>query len=401
MMMTAPAPLLSSCNQAGTPASSPCIPNHGGDTDSDDDLTTRSSACPPRQRKGSLKRPLASMYDSVQPCDLEMLKVIGRGTFAQQVALAKDRLTSHVYAVKSCDKQNLVNRKQVVHTWTEKHILEKLRGHPFIVTLFSTFSTPDEVHFVLEYCPGGELFYHLHQQDRFDDASVQFYAAEVLTALQSLHVANIVYRDLKPENVLLDAGGHIRLADFGFCKDIGESDRTYSFCGSPEYLSPEMIRRRGHTVATDMWSFGCFCFELAVGHPPFQLHDDAALPALFESITAGRMYYPPQLSPTFVSFLKRCLDVNPATRFTATEAMDHPFFKDIVWAQVLARQLTPPFVPPSNGVECTQNFDDDFTSESPRSPTLLEMKQQHKRQQQLHHPPQHDGDDPVDVFCNF
>ncbi|RHZ05447.1 hypothetical protein DYB26_007758, partial [Aphanomyces astaci] len=308
MMMTAPAPLLTSCNQAGTPASSPCIPNHGGDTDSDDDLTTRSSACPPRQRKGSLKRPLASMYDNVQPCDLEMLKVIGRGTFAQQVALAKDRLTSHVYAVKSCDKQNLVNRKQVVHTWTEKHILEKLRGHPFIVTLFSTFSTPDEVHFVLEYCPGGELFYHLHQQDRFDDASVQFYAAEVLTALQSLHVANIVYRDLKPENVLLDAGGHIRLADFGFCKDIGY----------------------------------------------------------------------------------------PATRFTATEAMDHPFFEDIVWAQVLARQLTPPFVPPSNGVECTQNFDDDFTSESPRSPTLLEMKQQHKRQQQLHHPPQHDGDDPVD-----
>ncbi|KAG9410839.1 hypothetical protein AC1031_018861 [Aphanomyces cochlioides] len=175
-----------------------------------------------RRRKGSLKRPLQSC--DVEPADLEMLKVIGRGTFAQQVALAKDRQTSNVYAVKSCDKQNLVKRKQVVHTWTEKRILEKLRGHPFIVTLFSTFSTPDEVHFVLEYCPGGELFYHLHQQDRFDDVSVQFYAAEVLTALHSLHTANIVYRDLKPENVLLDAAGHIRLADFGFCKDIGHDD---------------------------------------------------------------------------------------------------------------------------------------------------------------------------------
>ncbi|ETW04720.1 AGC protein kinase, variant [Aphanomyces invadans] len=310
MMATSASPHLSPCNQSGTPPSSPCSPSRC----SNDDVST--SMFPPRQRKGSLKRPLATEYDKVQPSDLEMLKVIGRGTFAQQVALAKDRQTSNVYAVKSCDKQNLVKRKQVVHTWTEKRILEKLRGHPFIVTLFSTFSTPDEIHFVLEYCPGGELFYHLHQQDRFDDVSVQFYAAEVLTALQSLHSANIVYRDLKPENVLLDAGGHIRLADFGFCKDMGECDRTYSFCGSPEYLSPEMIRRRGHTIATDMWSFGCFCFELAMGYPPFQIHNDD-LSALFESIQAGRVYFPPQLNPTFVSFLQRCLDINVRSSMVA------------------------------------------------------------------------------------
>ncbi|CAK4403497.1 unnamed protein product [Aphanomyces euteiches] len=343
-----------------------------------------------RRRKGSLKRPLQSC--DVEPADLEMLKVIGRGTFAQQVALAKDRQTSNVYAVKSCDKQNLVKRKQVVHTWTEKRILEKLRGHPFIVTLFSTFSTPDEVHFVLEYCPGGELFYHLHQQDRFDDVSVQFYAAEVLTALHSLHTANIVYRDLKPENVLLDAAGHIRLADFGFCKDIGDAERTFSFCGSPEYLSPEMIKRRGHTVATDMWSFGCFCYELAVGHPPFQMQNDA-LPALFESIQRGFVYFPPSLNPCFVAFVKGCLDVNPATRFTTAQAMDHPFFKDIAWSDVLARHLKPPFIPPVDGIESTQNFDDDFTSESPRSPTLLDMK--HKRLAQDAPSPE------VDVFVDF
>ncbi|KAF0684523.1 Aste57867_23522 [Aphanomyces stellatus] len=358
---------------------------------STDDGSASPTAFAPR-RQGSLKRPLT--YDSVQAADLEMLKVIGRGTFAQQVALAKHRQTSRVYAIKSCDKQNLVKRKQVVHTWTEKHILEKLRGHPFIVTLFSTFSTLDEVHFVLEYCPGGELFYHLHQQDRFDDVSVQFYAAEVLTALHSLHTANIVYRDLKPENVLLDAAGHVRLADFGFCKDIGDSDRTFSFCGSPEYLSPEMIGRRGHAVATDMWSFGCFCYELAVGHPPFQMQNDA-LPVLFESIKRGCVHFPPELNPTFVAFLKGCLDSNPTTRFTAAQAMDHPFFKDIVWSDVLARHLTPPFVPPVDGVECTQNFDDDFTSESPRSPTLMEMKSKRLNCVAPDNTPE------ADVFCDF
>ncbi|KDO34001.1 AGC protein kinase [Saprolegnia parasitica CBS 223.65] len=317
-------------------------------------------------RRPSLKRPL-EVDAEFEPSDLQLLKVIGRGTFAQQVALAKDRHTSNVYAVKSCDKQNLVQRKQVVHTWTEKKILEQLRGHPFVVTLFSTFATPDEVHFVLEYCPGGELFYHLHQHDHFNEAIVRFYAAEVLCALKSLHSANIVYRDLKPENVLLDAQGHIRLADFGFCKDLGDCDRTYSFCGSPEYLSPEMIARRGHSTATDMWSFGCFCYELAVGHPPFQLHEDS-LPDLFSAIRAGRVYYPQELSPTFVTFLKGCLETDIATRLTASKAMDEPFFDGVNWKKVWALQNEPPFQPCVLGSECTRNFDDDFTSESPRSP---------------------------------
>ncbi|OQR85371.1 protein kinase [Achlya hypogyna] len=320
-----------------------------------------------QERRVSLKRPLQADAE-VMPADLELLKVIGRGTFAQQVALAKDRHTSLVYAVKSCDKQNLVRRKQVVHTWTEKKILEQLRGHPFVVTLFSTFATSDEVHFVLEYCPGGELFYHLHQQDHFNESIVRFYAAEVLCALKSLHSSNIVYRDLKPENVLLDAQGHVRLADFGFCKDLSDTERTYSFCGSPEYLSPEMIARRGHSLATDMWSFGCFCYELAVGHPPFQLHNDS-LPELFDNIRAGRVYYPPELSPSFVTFLKGCLETDTTVRLTALRAMNEPFFEGVDWKAVWARQNPPPFQPSVSSSECTQNFDDDFTSESPRSPT--------------------------------
>ncbi|KAG9410840.1 hypothetical protein AC1031_018862 [Aphanomyces cochlioides] len=141
-----------------------------------------------------------------------------------------------------------------------------------------------------------------------------------------------------------------------------------------------------------MWSFGCFCYELAVGHPPFQMQNDA-LPALFESIQRGFVYFPPSLNPCFVAFVKGCLDVNPATRFTTAQAMDHPFFKDIAWSGVLARHLKPPFIPPVDGIESTQNFDDDFTSESPRSPTLLDMK--HKRLAQDAPGPE------VDVFVDF
>lgn len=298
----------------------------------------------------------------IDPQDLKLLKVIGRGTFAQQVALAKHAGTSSVYVVKTLAKDKLVQRKQVAHTLAEKRVLEDLGGHPFIVKLFSAFQTDRDLNFVLEYCQGGELFFHLQQQQqqKFDEHATRFYAAEVLSALAALHANGVVYRDLKPENVLLDAQGHVKLADFGFAKQqMGPGQRTYSFCGSPEYLSPEMVAKDGHGIETDMWSFGCFCYELLTGSPPFQCDNMARL---FNLIKQGRVWYPPSMSGSARSLLEGLLRVNPASRLTAEQAKAHPFFKSIDWDELLLRRVTPPIVPECAGRECTQNFDDGFTT---------------------------------------
>ncbi|CAI5735746.1 unnamed protein product [Hyaloperonospora brassicae] len=299
----------------------------------------------------------------IDPYELTLLTVVGRGTFARQVALAKHKNTKNLYVVKTLDKRALLQRKQVVHTLTEKKVLEKLDGHPFIVKLYSAFQTERDLHFVLEYCQGGELFFHLQQQHshNFDEHATRFYAAEVLAALSDLHARGIVYRDLKPENVLLDAQGHVKLTDFGFAKqDMKAGQRTYSFCGSPEYLSPEMVKKNGHGIETDMWSFGCFIYELLTGSPPFRCDN---MLRLFRLIEQGRVWYPPFLSGHAMSLLKGLLCTNPAGRLTAAQAMEHPFFKlSLDWRELYQRQVTPPIVPVCRGRESTENFDEDFTT---------------------------------------
>ncbi|EEY64893.1 protein kinase, putative [Phytophthora infestans T30-4] len=324
-----------------------------------DDLTT------PRPTVGvsGSVSPKNESVAAIDPHQLKLLKVIGRGTFARQVALARHSETQSMYVVKTLDKSKLVQRKQVVHTLAEKKVLEKLGGHPFIVKLYSSFQTDRDLNFVLEYCQGGELFFHLQQQfaQKFDENTTRFYAAEVLAALSELHVNGVVYRDLKPENVLLDAQGHVKLADFGFAKqDMGPGQRTYSFCGSPEYLSPEMVKKNGHGMETDMWSFGCFIYELLTGSPPFQCDD---MHRLFRLIQQGRVWYPPYLSGHAMSLLKGLLCVNPARRLTAAQAMGHPFFTlALNWDELIQRQVAPPIVPVCHGCDCTDNFDDDFTN---------------------------------------
>ncbi|KAF1781302.1 Tautomerase/MIF superfamily [Phytophthora cactorum] len=270
-------------------------------------------------------RPKNESVAAIDPHQLKLLKVIGRGTFARQVALARHSETQSMYVVKTLDKSKLLQRKQVVHTLAEKKVLEKLGGHPFIVKLYSSFQTDRDLNFVLEYCQGGELFFHLQQQ-----------FSQMLAALGELHANGVVYRDLKPENVLLDAQGHVKLADFGFAKqDMGPGQRTYSFCGSPEYLSPEMVKKDGHGMETDMWSFGCFIYELLTGSPPFQCDD---MHRLFRLIQQGR----------------GLLCVNPASRLTAAQAMEHPFFTlSLNWDELIQRQVTPPIVPVCHGCDCT------------------------------------------------
>ncbi|KAI9906989.1 hypothetical protein PsorP6_002782 [Peronosclerospora sorghi] len=309
---------------------------------------------------------------AIDPHDLQLLKVIGRGTFARQVALAKHKKNQSMYVIKTLDKKTLSQRKQVIHTITEKRVLEKLDGHPFIVKLYSAFQTDRDLHFILEYCQGGELFFHLQQQlsQKFDEKATRFYAAEVLAGISELHKYGVVYRDLKPENVLLDAQGHVKLADFGFAKqDMSPGKRTYSFCGSPEYLSPEMVQKNGHGIETDIWSLGCFIYELLTGSPPFQCAD---MHRLFRLIQQGHVWYPPYLSGHAISLLKGLLCVNPANRLTAAQAMEHPFFKLwLKWVDVFERKVKPPIVPVCHSRDCTDNFDNDFTNAPGHEPSAV------------------------------
>eukprot|EP00494_Astrolonche_serrata_P031107 UN31376 len=177
--------------------------------------------------------------------------------------------SGQIYAMKVLKKKQLVKRKQVDHTKTERRILANI-DNPFIVSLRYAFQTPAKLYLCLDFFNGGELFFHLKREGRFSQRRSKFYAAEILLGLECLHTNDIIYRDLKPENILLDHEGHIKITDFGLSKDSIESDSvTHTFCGTPEYLAPEILQQRGHGKAVDWWSFGTLLYEMMTGLPPF------------------------------------------------------------------------------------------------------------------------------------
>ena len=185
-----------------------------------------------------------------------------------------------VFALKILRKVDIIRLKQVEHIQSERTTLASVAGHPFITTLITTFSDADNLYMLLDYCPGGEVFTYLRRNKRFDEYTSRFYAAEICLILEFLHEhQGIAYRDLKPENILIDADGHLKLVDFGFAKRIGRKE-TYTLCGTPEYLAPEVIRNNGHSTAVDWWAFGILVYEFLVGQPPFwDDHTDEDLPA--------------------------------------------------------------------------------------------------------------------------
>ena len=194
--------------------------------------------------------------------------MLGKGAFGK-VMLAKANDTQTIYAMKALNKQTLIERNEITHTKTERKALEDTH-HPFLVHLRFAFQTPTKLYLVMDYCNGGELFYHLKTAGRFAEPRARLYAAEITSALHHLHTLKIIYRDLKPENVLLDFEGHVRITDFGLAKDAMElSDKTHTFCGTPDYLAPEIISQKGHGRAVDWWSLGTMIYEMLGGLPPF------------------------------------------------------------------------------------------------------------------------------------
>jgi serum/glucocorticoid-regulated kinase 2 len=235
--------------------------------------------------------------------DFELLKVIGKGSFGKVMQVRK-KDTGRIYAMKIIKKAHIVERDEVAHTLAERTVLTKL-NHPFIVPLKYSFQSPEKLYLCLAFVNGGELFFHLQQEDKFSEDRAKFYIAELLCALECLHSFGIIYRDLKPENILLDYTGHIALCDFGLCKlNMKDGNKTNTFCGTPEYLAPEVLIGKGYTKAVDWWTLGILLFEMIGGLPPFY---DENTNIMYNKILRDKLIFHDFMSPEVVDLLGKVI----------------------------------------------------------------------------------------------
>ncbi|XP_007469109.1 PREDICTED: serine/threonine-protein kinase N1 isoform X2 [Lipotes vexillifer] len=300
--------------------------------------------------------------------DFQFLAVLGRGHFGK-VLLSEFRPSGELFAIKALKKGDIVARDEVESLMCEKRILAAVTsaGHPFLVNLFGCFQTAEHVCFVMEYSAGGDLMLHIHS-DVFSEPRAVFYSACVVLGLQFLHEHKIVYRDLKLDNLLLDTEGYVKIADFGLCKEgMGYGDRTSTFCGTPEFLAPEVLTDTSYTRAVDWWGLGVLLYEMLVGESPFPGDDEEEV---FDSIVNDEVRYPRFLSAEAIGIMRRLLRRNPERRLGSSErdaedVKKQPFFRTLGWDALLARRLPPPFVPTLAGRTDVSNFDEEFTGEAP------------------------------------
>eukprot|EP00760_Papus_ankaliazontas_P027018 PhM_4_TR3108/c0_g2_i1/m.23078/K13303/SGK2; serum/glucocorticoid-regulated kinase 2 len=307
---------------------------------------------------GGAQKLLSDGVSEVSLKDFELQTVLGLGSFGR-VMKVKEKSTGNVYAMKVLEKAQIVANRMVTHTQAEKSILATI-DHPFVVRLHYAFQTRHHLVFIMDFLAGGELFFHLQRSKRFPEARAKFYCAEIGLALDYIHSKNIVYRDLKPENLVLDRDGHVNLTDFGLAKkDVG--DVTHTFCGTPEYMSPELILKRGHTKAVDWWSLGIFLYEMVYGLPPFYTKN---VSDMYELILSKPLQFPSFFSPELRSLLTRLLDRDPKKRLQSGEEFKaHPWFADMDFGRLLRREIAPDFVPDLGGNEL-KYFDKHFLQES-------------------------------------
>jgi serine/threonine protein kinase len=268
--------------------------------------------------------------------------------------------------MKILKKELVIKRKQVNHTMTERSLLEKL-NHPFIVKLFYAFQDKTKLYFITEFMQGGELFFHLHKEKQFNSEKTKFYTIEILLALEDIHNNNMIYRDLKPENILFDKFGHIKLTDFGLSKLLDEEEqKTYTLCGTPEYLAPEIIFEKGYDKTCDWFSFGVVMFEMLCGFHPFKQKKGKFNPQIYKM----KIIIPENISKNAKDLIEKLLNSNPRERIgynSSEEIMKHDFFKDIDFDKVLKKNYKPPFIPKLDNEEDLRYFDKGFTEENVES----------------------------------
>ncbi|XP_065256589.1 ribosomal protein S6 kinase alpha-2 isoform X2 [Emys orbicularis] len=307
-------------------------------------------------------------FEKADPSQFELLKVLGQGSYGKVFLVRKIKGSDagQLYAMKVLKKATLKVRDRV-RSKMERDILAEV-NHPFIVKLHYAFQTEGKLYLILDFLRGGDLFTRLSKEVMFTEEDVKFYLAELALALDHLHSLGIIYRDLKPENILLDEEGHIKITDFGLSKEAIDHDkRAYSFCGTIEYMAPEVVNRRGHTQSADWWSFGVLMFEMLTGSLPFQGKDRKETMAL---ILKAKLGMPQFLSMEAQSLLRALFKRNPSNRLGAgldgvEEIKRHLFFVTIDWNKLYRKEIKPPFKPAVGRPEDTFHFDPEFTSRTP------------------------------------
>ncbi|KAL4466301.1 hypothetical protein ABPG72_022097 [Tetrahymena utriculariae] len=269
--------------------------------------------------------------------DFITIKCLARGSFGK-VLLVQNKDTKQYYAMKTLKKADIINRNQIENALNEKKILQ-FSDHPFVVKLKFAFQNEYNIYFIMEYMAGGELFHHIKKRQRFQEQTCVYYSAQVILALEYLHEKlNVIYRDLKPENILMDEDGNVKLSDFGLAKSTAFA-KNYSFCGTPEYLAPEIIKQEGHSKPVDFWTLGCFIYEMLNGTPPFR-HPQRTI--LYNQIIQNKVTYPSHFSPEAKDLISNLLQSDPEKRLNFSQLKLHPFFKKINWEQMLQKKYQAP-----------------------------------------------------------
>lgn len=306
-----------------------------------------------------------SYNQKAKPSDFHFLKVIGKGSFGK-VFLAKNKQEDQFYAIKVLNKAAIRKRNEAKHIMAERNVLLMNVKHPFLVGLHYSFQTRDKLYFVLDYVNGGELFFHLQKERYFPETRARFYAAEIASAIGYLHSLSIIYRDLKPENILLDHKGHVVLTDFGLCKEgIEPSGTTSTFCGTPEYLAPEVLRKQEYDKTVDWWCLGAVLYEMMYGLPPFYSRDTAEM---YDNILHKPLRLRTNISASARNVLEGLLQKDRSKRLGVgendfEEIKNHPFFRSIDWQMLYDKKIDPPYNPNVTGQLDLRHFDPEFVRE--------------------------------------
>lgn len=293
--------------------------------------------------------------------DFVLLKVLGKGSFGK-VMLAQLKKSNRYFAIKALKKDVVLEDDDIECTMVERHVLGLAWQHPFLTHLYCTFQSQEHLFFVMEYLNGGDLMFHIQSSLRFDEKRAKFYGAEIILGLRFLHERGIIYRDLKLDNVLLDSEGHIKIADFGMCKqNIFGDNLASTFCGTPDYIAPEILKGQKYSASVDWWSFGVLLFEMLIGQSPFHGEDEDLL---FDSILHDTPSFPRWIGKDAQNCVSRFLERDPSKRLGVIEdPRKHSFFKQIDFDSLERRQIAPPFKPKIKSASDASNFDPEFTME--------------------------------------
>merc|ERR1711957_360273 len=302
--------------------------------------------------------PTGAMAKQVSLPDFTMSRTLGCGSFGR-VKLATYKPDGKLYAVKFMKKHEIIKLKQVDHINNEKRLMAQI-NFPFVVNMMGYFRDPQFIYIVMECVFGGELFTHLRKARKFDDTQSKFYGAQIADAFKHIHSKNIIHRDLKPENILLMGNGYSKLTDFGFAKILEPGTRTYTLCGTPEYIAPEVLLNKGHGKSVDWWTLGILIYEMIVGYPPFVDEDPMGI---YQKILSGKIVFPKLFDKNAKGLVKKLLTADLGKRYGnlkngVDDIKQHKWFNDLDWNQLLEKQLPTPFKPTVKDPSDLSNFDD-------------------------------------------